>query len=349
VLHLTISGDLGSGKSSVAEALANHLGFDMVSTGAIQRRIAADLGVSTLQANLIAETDLSIDERIDSTTVRLAQEAATPIVFDSRMAWHFVPNALRVRLVVDPLVAAERILGRGPGNAEAYDSLEQAFDQVLERADAEVRRFTDRYGVDISRLANFDLVVETTALTVEQVVAVIAGAYRRATSSQASDAATDARFWASPRSVVPAFENGPAVTPPAGPDADDAIGEALGEAEAVSVVYARPFTFAVGGRARLADAIGRGEGVIPVTVVAEGDDEAPGGVPATVYPTRYGVAPATLAWAREYGLDYRGLTLFLRREGHFTGSEQEFAALPPDRSLAPDDPAVAAALYRGEA
>jgi predicted cytidylate kinase len=314
VLHLTISGDLGSGKSSVAEQLSQMLGFEVTSTGAILRAIAADMGVSALEANLVAETDTSIDDRVDAHTVRLAREATAPIIFDSRLAWNFVPRSLRVRLIVDPLVAAERIHGRGPATAEAYTSTEHAFDLVLDRADAEVRRYWQRYGVDISRLSNYDLVIDTTTLTLAQVSALVADNYAGACRDgfrPASDAEGE-RLWISPRTVVPAFADeatGAAVLE------DDAVGQAQGDDGRLVVVYSRPFAFAVAGKSRLTSAIGRGEGAIPARVLAEGDQLGPDGRPARSYPARYAAAPATKAWERGFGLDFRGLRRFLRRPG----------------------------------
>lgn len=178
--HLAISGDLGSGKSSVAAGLAEALGFEVVSTGAIQRGIAAEMGLSVLEASLLAEVDPMIDDRIDGTTVRLAREAVEPIIFDSRMAWHFAPGAFRVRLTVDPAVAAHRIMGRGPGATEQYASLAEAAERIRERAESEARRYQTKYGVDHTDPANFDLVIDTTAVPLEACITQILTAYSAA-------------------------------------------------------------------------------------------------------------------------------------------------------------------------
>ena len=179
-VHLTISGELGSGKTSVAQGLSATLGFEIVSTGAIQRSIAVSLGLTTLEANILAERDKSIDDKIDGHTVRIAREAAKPVIFDSRMAWFFVPDALKIQLTVDPMMAAERIHGRGPGAAEAYSCPTEAAERIRERAASETRRFLDRYGVDISDSGNFDIVLDTTSLAPEDCVSRIVSAYARA-------------------------------------------------------------------------------------------------------------------------------------------------------------------------
>ncbi|MDR0504830.1 MAG: cytidylate kinase family protein [Bifidobacteriaceae bacterium] len=177
IVHLTISGDLGSGKSAVAAALAEQLGYQVVSTGAIQRSIAAAMHLTTLQANLLAEQDQTIDDQIDSGTQQLAAQATQPIIFDSRMAWHFVPHCFRVRLTVDPATAAKRVLDRDPAQTEAYQTLDQAAQALVDRAASERRRFTTRYGVDITKATNFDLVIDTTRQSVQQVAEQIVCGY----------------------------------------------------------------------------------------------------------------------------------------------------------------------------
>ena len=43
-MKISITGDLGSGKSTVAKQLAKDLGFDYISTGTIFREIAKEYG-----------------------------------------------------------------------------------------------------------------------------------------------------------------------------------------------------------------------------------------------------------------------------------------------------------------
>ncbi|MDR0946010.1 MAG: cytidylate kinase family protein, partial [Bifidobacteriaceae bacterium] len=264
VRHITISGDLGSGKSSAAQALAERLGFETLSTGALQRRMAASHGLSTLDVNHLAEKDLSIDDKIDGTTVRVAREATAPIVFDSRMAWHFVPGALKVRLVVDPFQAAQRVYGREGQAAESYASLTESLHGIVERARSESRRFLGRYGVDVAALHNFDLVVDTSALPVEGVVDRVARTYERLVgpewSSSAADAGPCPELWLSPSSVVPLF---------AAADAGGAPSGEASDAGPVVVVYDRPFFFGIGGRAALCAALASGEPVVRARLAAE--------------------------------------------------------------------------------
>jgi len=167
---IAVSGDLGSGKSSVADILAGTLGARRVSTGAAQRQIAEQRGITTLELNRLAETDPGIDAEVDSVFRSLAS-APEALVVDSRLAWHFLPGAFKVHLVVDPGEGARRVLGRPGSAAEHYRSLDEALAGIADRADSERRRFQERYGVDIFRLRNYDLVVDTSEASPGEVAA----------------------------------------------------------------------------------------------------------------------------------------------------------------------------------
>ena len=235
VVHLTISGDLGSGKSTVARLVSEELGIRILSTGDIHRSIARSLGISALDANYVAESDPTIDEKIDGTTVMLARESDTPVIFDSRMAWHFVENAVRVRMVVDPAVAAERVLKREATDVESYRSLEEVASGLKMRSESEIRRFIDTYGVDISDLHHYQLVIDTSDASPEEVAREVVAAFRGPSSPT-----TQLRL--SPIRIVPS----------------PSLGDASKDGEIV-VEYRRPVFWAVSGSDKLARAINRGK------------------------------------------------------------------------------------------
>ena len=169
---VALSGELGSGKSSVSQLLADALEARRVSTGEAQRRIAAQRGISTLELNRLSETDPQIDEEIDSVFRSLA-DAGEDLVVDSRLAWHFLPAAFKVHLVVEPAEGARRVLDRRDASAERYSSLAEALEKIDDRVTSEQRRFLAVYGIDIFDLCNYDLVVDTTEASPGQVAAAV--------------------------------------------------------------------------------------------------------------------------------------------------------------------------------
>jgi len=167
-MHITITGRLGSGKSTICKILGAKYGYQTYSTGAIQREIAQQHNISTLEMNNLMARDLSFDHEIDDTVRRISIErAADTIIFDSRMAWHFAVNSFKVFVNVDPLVAAHRVMSDPRGKVEAYSSVEDAKTKLHERAKLENERFIEIYGVDYFDYSNYDLIIDSTNATPE--------------------------------------------------------------------------------------------------------------------------------------------------------------------------------------
>ena len=157
-MHISITGRLGSGKSTVAKLLATSEGFEIYSTGTIQRKIAADMGLTTLQMNQLMNSDHKYDHMLDDTVTKISVERANEtLLFDSRMAWHFARNSFKVYLFVATDVAARRVMRDCRGSVECYASVEDAIEQLNARMLAENVRYRELYGVDHLDLNNFDL------------------------------------------------------------------------------------------------------------------------------------------------------------------------------------------------
>ena len=170
---ITITGSLGSGKSTIAKMLAQELGYPYYSTGEAQREIAQKMGLTTLQLNHLSDKDPSIDVQIDGIFKKMNEDGKTYVV-DSRLAWHFMPNSLKVKLEVSPTIAAERIMNDQVRSGERrYRTLSVVMDETLSRRRSERSRFLKTYQVDIDDNSQFDLVVDTTDKTPEQICKII--------------------------------------------------------------------------------------------------------------------------------------------------------------------------------
>jgi len=177
---VVLNGDLGSGKTTVSVLLAERLGVHRASIGDLYRRMAADHGMTALQFNLHSELGDKVDHFIDQLQHDIAASGER-LVVDSRLAWHFFSDALKVHLITDPFVAARRVLSRHGDPVESYRSVEEAHHELAGRSESERQRFLSRYGVDKTRLHNYDLVCDTTRAEPEQVVARILEALERYT------------------------------------------------------------------------------------------------------------------------------------------------------------------------
>ena len=148
-MHITLTGNLGSGKSTICRILENEYGKEIYSTGKVQRAIAQEMGISVLEMNQLMCKDHKYDHLIDDTTAKISRENPDkPIVFDSRLAWNFVEKSFKVFLSVNLSVAAERVFNDNRGNVESYTTVEDAKRQLSLRAETEDVRYKELYGLD---------------------------------------------------------------------------------------------------------------------------------------------------------------------------------------------------------
>lgn len=275
-LKLCVNGSLGSGKSTVATRLAEDMGLEYFATGRIQRSLAESLGITILELNQRAERDKEIDRLIDGQFEPIA--AAHPrIVFDSRMAWNFVPQATKVRLLCNPATSANRIFQDRSRNVEAFDDLASARASIEQRRLSERSRFLEYYGVDIEDLGNYHLALQTDLVSPQQVVAAI--------ERWLGDGAAAEALLLNPRMVFPLSGSR----------------ETGADAQPLQVVKAGDCFFAAAGAEALSQALSRGDAFIAARrLICAGpdSDEALGMV-------RPRLDEALLErWRREHGFEF---------------------------------------------
>ena len=157
---ITLAGNLGSGKSTVAKILTERLGMEYFSTGIICREVAAEHHMTVDEMNLQMETDFSLDREIDSRLPPLS-DLPYSMLIDSRMAWHFVRGSFRVYLTTEPAVSAARIFA-AKRDTEQYQTVEETERHNRGRQQSESKRYMQLYGVNNHDLNNYDLIVDTT-------------------------------------------------------------------------------------------------------------------------------------------------------------------------------------------
>lgn len=170
-MNITLTGDFGSGKSTIGNILKNK-GYTYVSVSKIFREEAEKLGLSVIEYNKLAETDESIDKHIDDLQ-RSIGETGDNLVFDSRLAFHFVPHSFKVYTMVNMDEAARRIYAGDNRVAEKHSSLSETKEAIRERRSLEVARYKDKYGVDYTDYDNYNLVLDTTYISPEEAAETI--------------------------------------------------------------------------------------------------------------------------------------------------------------------------------
>ncbi len=164
---VTIAGKPGSGKTTVAKEVAKRLGFKHLSTGDMRGQLAMEHGLTIDQLNEIGKKEDWTDKEVDKKVEQIGK-TQDKLVIDSWLAFHFIPKSLKIFLDVDLKVAAKRIFANQRPDEEHKDTVEQVYEMITKRYQETVARYKKWYGVDISDLKNYDVVVDTTNLTQEQ-------------------------------------------------------------------------------------------------------------------------------------------------------------------------------------
>ncbi len=174
-MHITLTGNLGSGKSTVCRRLEQEYGYEIFSTGKVIRQIADEMGITVLEMNELMCKDHQYDKMIDDTTARISREnPEKSILFDSRLAWNFVEQSFKVFLSVDLMEAARRVYqDTSRGEVEAYKSVEDAADQLRARAANEDKRYEELYGIHYFDFGNYNLVLDSSFAPPELVSEVL--------------------------------------------------------------------------------------------------------------------------------------------------------------------------------
>lgn len=172
-MNISITGNLGSGKSSVAKILKEK-GYEIFSTGSVFRQLAMEKGVSVEEFNrqvneAASRGDRSVDKMIDDTTTRIDAERDN-VVFDSRLAWNFAPKSFKVFVITDIDESSRRVFHDSVrAGSESYQSQEECRRALINRQKLETVRYKEIYGIDYYDMSNYNLVIESTNALPEEI------------------------------------------------------------------------------------------------------------------------------------------------------------------------------------
>ena len=193
--HITITGSLGSGKSRVSSILKEVTGMEIESVGSLLRKMAQNHGMSTNEFNKYMEVHPELDHELDS-FVKEQGLSSIPKIFDSRLAWNFIPQSFKVYLYVKDDIAAKRVFHDDKRVNEKYENKDEAQFHIAERRKSEILRYNTQYGLDLDKLTNYNLVIDTSHSTPEEIANLIIENYKK-------DNPTQNDIWISPRTLLP--------------------------------------------------------------------------------------------------------------------------------------------------
>ncbi len=167
-MKIVISGSPASGKSSVGKALAERLGLRHYSMGDLQRQIAIERNIDIVELGKIESRDDSIDRMIDDRQMKIGAEE-DDFVIDSWLGAKFIPEALKIFIDADMDTRAERRLGHRR-DEEAYDDIRTVKEKMQKREAINRERWMRYYDFDYTDMDNYDLVIDSSAISIDEVV-----------------------------------------------------------------------------------------------------------------------------------------------------------------------------------
>ncbi len=175
---ITITGDPGSGKSTVAKLLAEKLRAERVYAGGILREMARKKKMTLEQFMAYTQTHPEIHRLVDQkikTKARALNQQGKTVIVEGRVHFHFLPESVKIFMKVDLEQAAKRIwkdlqdqATSQARNENLVSSLQETKKKIIERQLTDQQRYRELYHINILDLSQFDLIIDTTKITPQQ-------------------------------------------------------------------------------------------------------------------------------------------------------------------------------------
>ena len=166
---ITISGNPGSGKSTVAELLEQKLGIKYVYSGMIFRELAKKYNMTLEEFGKFCEENREIDKELDDRQLEILKEGN--VILEGRLAgWlahSYNISAYKVAIVADLDIRAGRIVNREKGDVETRKA------EILERERSENTRYKKYYNFDLKDTSIYDIVIDSGDKSAEEIVDII--------------------------------------------------------------------------------------------------------------------------------------------------------------------------------
>lgn len=176
---IALTGDLASGKGTVSKILMEDLNFGVYRNGEYFRKLAKEKGMSVTEFNAYVENHPEIDIQIENSAAEYAKDHDNFII-DARLGWYAVPESFKVYLTVDIDVAAQRaFLDPNRKETEKFSTIEEQKRDIIKRFNLENERYWELYQVRKDDMSNYDLVIDTTNLTPQEVANKIKEEYEK--------------------------------------------------------------------------------------------------------------------------------------------------------------------------
>ena len=164
---IALGGRAGSGKSTIGKILAKKLKYKHYSMGDFQREIAKERNISIIELGELEEKDPSIDQEVDKKQIDLGKSQDN-FVIDSRLGFHFIPQAKKVFLEADFELRASRILN-DKSRKEDNPDINKAKENIIKREKSEIKRYTKYYHINPYDTKKYDIIIDASGNEPEEI------------------------------------------------------------------------------------------------------------------------------------------------------------------------------------
>ena len=134
------------------------------------REMATERGISLIEIGREAEHDGWIIDRMLDERQKHLGETEDNFIIDGRLAFHFSPQAVKIFLRVESSEAARRIFRDATrSSVETHIDLAEAAHNIEVRRESENTRYMQYYGIAIYDMSLYDIVIDTTNKSPEEV------------------------------------------------------------------------------------------------------------------------------------------------------------------------------------
>ncbi len=139
--------------------------------GKIMREVAKKHNLTLEELNELGEKEEWVDKEADALTVKIGKKQDN-FIFVARLAYHFIPNSIKVYLECDVKVGAKRIIKDldESRDVEKFENIKEAIEKLNKRVQSDKLRYEKYYQLNPFDKSNYDLVIDTTYLNIQQVL-----------------------------------------------------------------------------------------------------------------------------------------------------------------------------------
>ncbi|MBI5798297.1 (d)CMP kinase [Candidatus Woesearchaeota archaeon] len=166
-MKITLGGRAGSGKSAVGKKLSEMFHLKHYSTGDLFRILGMEKGYTVEEFSKIRAEE--IDTLVDNWAEKIGKSEDN-FVMDSRLAFHFIPDAIKIFLDVSYEEGARRIFLKPRASEKKVESAEGLAKINRERWETDRKRYLEMYGIDVDDLRNYDVYIDSTGKKIDEVI-----------------------------------------------------------------------------------------------------------------------------------------------------------------------------------